>query len=229
MKARYVVTAVIIAIFAAGMWMVGADKQFGSMRLLQIAQVASEPGVASAHSSHAHIAVTRKIPLNFGAVVAGNVNRFISLSPDSVVRASGATVNRPHKSYVGNANSEKMSGLRYQIQAGRLTFKAISVSAGQYVLVRFMPGELSSGVNLSQLEVLSGPDTRGVELLKSHNKPNEIMFRVSGSQLHGNTFSNVVEVDLLYGGKLSLADFVNTEINARMEVEVSVVARPSFF
>jgi hypothetical protein len=191
----------------------------------------SEPEYASAHRyrDRDRIVGIRSEPLEFGVLVGGPGIRQITLTPEGNVYSSGEILNQSRSSYVGRANSRYLAGRGNQASRGRLRFSVKSPSVGKYVLVKFLPGELDSGVNLGSLDIRVGRETRGVERVKTYQVANELLFRIVESPSLRYSKHREVNVDVYYGGLLSLSEHVSGQVTASMMVDISVVKRRNLF
>ncbi|OED37289.1 hypothetical protein AB833_24375 [Chromatiales bacterium (ex Bugula neritina AB1)] len=175
-----------------------------------------EPPTAAAHSTQPNIRITERVPLSFGALVKGDNDQFIELTPDGSVFASGGITGQSQHSHIGATNLDNFSSNPlYRIQPGRLSFDINSLAEKSTVRVEFIDGDLGTGVNLSNLLIDVGPDTSDGLLPLPATTNNKIEFQATHS-------ISQATVDLAFGGRLTLSDHSTGEINSPMNVNITV-------
>lgn len=223
--------AVLVSCFVSGLWLLDRYSRDG---VVEPDIAAGHGGSSYSHHSHHSTRVSiEKEPLKFGALVGGHDGRYIVLSTSGQVHTNGQIVDQSARSHIGVENQRKFSANPYyKMQAGRLKVVANKVYAGKYIKIKFFPGALLDGVTLSSLE-LEVAGLTGATRVDSHVHPSEILFKATGQKkrcgwsywwFYGcySDEGSDVEIDIVYGGRLTIDDFVFGEIDAKMDVRVTL-------
>jgi len=175
----------------------------------------SEPNLAAA--SHGRtISYLRRENLSFGGLVAGVSDRFIELRPNGDVYASGEIENQSVHSRIGAMNTQEIAkNPLYRIRPGRLTFNIESVAENETISVHFKPGELDTGITLSNLNLKVGAESSASLMRIPGNQPNRLDFRATSS-------ATPATVDIVYGARLDLASNIRGDVSEEMNVEISI-------
>lgn len=218
MRGKHSVAVILIALVTVGGWLIINIKN---------PHIEPEPSIGAGHhggfghNGGSPISVSLKEPLNFGALVGGEI-RYIDLTPNGDVYISGQSAH----SYVGDVNSQ-----RYQVQPGRLKFEVNSTRRSKYITVKFLPGELKPGVTLSNLQIQLVAASPEVEKVLSYQVPNEIKLKLNHANNCGINWrcrrnrNTSVFIDLHYGGRLTLGSHVSGEVLAPLDARISVLKK----
>lgn len=176
-----------------------------------------EPKIGAVHHGHhGSVSVTRNNPVNFGSLVGGG-NRWIKLSASGNISSDFDISSQSDRSYIGDDNMAQFS----TVQPGRLTF-TMHLSCGRTARVRILTGLLETGVSLSNVEILDGPEMEGVNRVRSAS--DEVSFEgtiCSSRRSRGNTNRSNVTIDLIYGGQLTLDSAISGQVQAPLNVNIT--------
>jgi len=228
----YVATSLAVMVGIAsylGWWFSAKEMQVvdSSVLIPLPSESSAEPDVAAALGppltvNGYTVELSANDPLKFGGLVGGVGSRFIQLTPDGTLISGDTT--QSVSSRIGIDTLAIVGGqARYQISPGRLTFDVKGLQANDKITVDIQSFIVQSGVRFSAPEIDTGPGHDPMlTRIVSPTSTDTIVFNTNGVPHAKAT------VDLVYGGRLEIADGVSGDIEgqliARIDIERAVPA-----